>query len=348
MTPKFTVNLGLRYDFATWPYEGADRLTNLDPVTGLKFTPANSQFGKSLVKPDKNNFAPRIGLVYQLTPETVVRAGYGRFYMLFERAGSEDQLALNLPYLVNNVATANNNNVTANNIRLQTGFNLSLDPSAVNPTTVRLRAVNPEAVDPSIDQWNIGIQRQLPGNMVATLDYVGTKGTHLSTLKNLNQPLFNPNGTIMNAVINGTLQPVLPRSGLARACHSEEPTPTRNPLMSRRNISLLEARAALHKTHIIGASGAGPATLIYDITSHSVTSMNCPSATAPVILPMARFHTFSVGGVSAVQVVFVVADHLHYVLVTTMQCSAVRGAAASLAPSPIASGMAAFQGMNAP
>jgi outer membrane receptor protein involved in Fe transport len=214
VTPKFTMNLGLRYDFATWPYEGADRLTNLDPQTGLRFTPANSNFGKSLVKSDKNNFAPRLGLVYQLSSQTVLRAGYGRFYMLFERAGSEDQLGLNLPWLVNNVVTAANNNVTANNMRLVTGFNLSLNPSAVTVTNVRLRAVNPEAVDPSIDQWNFGIQHQLPGNMVATFDYVGTKGTHLSTLKNLNQPLFNANGTIMNAVINGTLQPVLPYPNL--------------------------------------------------------------------------------------------------------------------------------------
>jgi len=210
VTSKFTMNLGLRYDFATWPYEGLNRLTNLDPATRLRFTPANSQFGKSLVRPDKNNFAPRLGFVYQLTPQTVIRTGYGRFYMLFERAGSEDQLALNLPYLVNNVVTAGSTSQTANNIRLQTGFNLSLNPTAVDPITVRLRAVNPEAVDPSIDQWNIGVQRQLPGNMVATLDYVGTKGTHLSTLRNLNQPLFNANGTIMNAVINGILQPVLP------------------------------------------------------------------------------------------------------------------------------------------
>jgi outer membrane receptor protein involved in Fe transport len=194
LTRKFTMNIGLRYDYATWPYEGADRLTNLDPKTGLKFTPANSPFGRSLVKPDRNNFAPRLGLVYQLTPQTILRAGYGRFFMLFERAGSEDQLALNLPYLVNNVVTAANNNSTANNIRLQTGFNLSLDPNAVNPITVRLRAVNPESVDPTVDQWNIGIQRLLPGNMVATLDYVGTKGTHLSTLRNLNQQTFNANG----------------------------------------------------------------------------------------------------------------------------------------------------------
>src|SRR6266542_2704539 len=208
VTPKFTMNLGLRYDYATWPYEGLDRLTNLDPATGLKFTPATSRFGKSLVKPDKNNFAPRLGLVYQLNTHTVVRAGYGRFYMLFERAGSEDQLALNLPYLVNNVVTAGTTSQTANNIRLQTGFNLSLDPSAVNPTLVRLRAVNPEAVDPLMDQWNLGIQRQLPGNMVATLDYVGTKGTHLYTLRNLNQPAFNANGTPQTAFPYPGLGPI--------------------------------------------------------------------------------------------------------------------------------------------
>jgi hypothetical protein len=208
-TQKLTLNLGIRYDYATWPYEGYDRMTNFDPKTGIKFTPANSPVGKSLVKPDKNNFAPRVGLAYQLTPETVVRAGYGRFFMLFERAGSEDQLALNLPYLVNNVVSVGSvTNATVRNMRLQTGFNLSLDPSAVDVTTVRLRAVNPEAVDPSVDQWNLGIQRLLPGNMVATLDYVGTKGNHLSTLRSLNQPFLNANGTIMT--IQGTATPIFP------------------------------------------------------------------------------------------------------------------------------------------
>ncbi len=207
-TQKLTVNLGIRYDFATWPYEGADRMTNFDPITGIKFTPANSPVGRSLVKPDKNNFAPRVGLAYQYNDKTVVRAGYGRFYMLFERAGSEDQLSLNLPFLVNNVVSAPNNNSTANNIRLVTGFNLSLNPALVNPITVRLRSVNPEAVDPLVDQWNFGVQRLLPGNMVLTLDYVGTKGTHLSTLRSLNQPLLNANGTVKT--IQGTTTPILP------------------------------------------------------------------------------------------------------------------------------------------
>jgi hypothetical protein len=46
-----------------------------------------------------------------------------------------------------------------------------------------------------VDQWNFGVQRLLPGDWVVTLDYVGTKGTHLSALRNLNQQLFTSNGT---------------------------------------------------------------------------------------------------------------------------------------------------------
>lgn len=215
LTPKLTANFGLRYDYASWPMEGRDRMTNLDPATGLKFTPENSPVGRGLVKPDKNNFAPRIGLAYQLTPKTIIRVGYGRFFMTFERAGSEDQLALNLPFLVNNLVVAANNNSTANNARLASGFNLSLDPSAIlNDVTkvrgVRLRAVNPDSVDGSVDQWNLGIQRELSGSIVFTLDYVGTKGTHLSTLRNLNQPLFNSNGTVKNALVGTSFSPIVP------------------------------------------------------------------------------------------------------------------------------------------
>lgn len=207
-TPKLTLNLGLRYDYATWPYEGRDRLTNLDPETGQLFTPANSTHGRGLINPDKNNFAPRVGLAYQWNDNTVIRTGYGRFYMLFERAGSEDQLSLNLPYLVQNNVTAANNNSTANNIRLRTGFNLSLNPAAVDPRLVRLRAINPEAVMPSIDQWNLGVQRLLPGNLVVTADYVGTKGTHLSVLRNLNQQLFNAAGVGTGVIPYPSLGPI--------------------------------------------------------------------------------------------------------------------------------------------
>jgi hypothetical protein len=220
VSQTFTLNLGLRYDYATWPYEAAGRQTNFDPTTGQKFNRTNSSFGQSLVEPDKNNWAPRVGFAWQVAPKTVVRSGYGRFYSLFERAGSEDQMELNLPWLVNNNVSAANNNSTANNIRLRTGVNLSLDPSAVNPINVKVRAVDPHAQMPEIDQWNFGIQHELPANMLATVDYVGTKGTHLSYLMNLNQVFINGDGTASTVFPYTALGPIEFRSNGANSSYN--------------------------------------------------------------------------------------------------------------------------------
>jgi len=226
LTPRLTLNLGLRYDYATWPYSGADHMTNLlnpNPTavnaTGVLFTPADSQVGRGLVKPDKNNFAPRIGVAWQAANNTVVRAGYGRFYMLFERAGSEDQMFLNPPFVINNQVTAASTSTTANNMRLATGFNVSLDPNSLNLANVRIRAVNPNNVMPEVDQWNLGIQHQLPWQMVTTLEYVGTKGTHLSILRNLNQTYFDSMGRACTTVAGtptcpGITAPFIPYANL--------------------------------------------------------------------------------------------------------------------------------------
>jgi hypothetical protein len=194
-TRKLTVNYGLRYDYATWPYSATNALLNLNPATGQTITPANSPFGRSLVKPDKRNFGPRLGLAYHVSPNWVLRAGYGRFYQLYEREGSEDMLALNLPYLVNNQIGTGSSTETANSMRVATGFNLSLNPATVSRYSVDSRTVNPQDVMPSVDQWSAGVQRMLAGNMMLTVDYVGTKGTHLSLLENGNENTFNPDGT---------------------------------------------------------------------------------------------------------------------------------------------------------
>src|SRR6185436_14896574 len=100
---KLTVNLGLRYDFITPAMEAQDRQTNFDPSgTGsLLFASSGSLSDRGLVKADTNNWAPRGGVVYKLNEKTVIRGGAGIFYNLFDRVGSEDQLALNLPGLIN-------------------------------------------------------------------------------------------------------------------------------------------------------------------------------------------------------------------------------------------------------
>lgn len=215
--PNVTLNLGLRYDYATWPYSGSNHMLNvLSPTlnavnqTATLFCAGSSQpapcssitspFGNTLVKPDKNNWAPRIGIAWLPKPNWVVRTGYGRFYMLFERAGSEDQMFLNPPYLVDKAVSAASTSTTANNMRMATGFNLSLDPSQLNLAQIRFRTVNPNNVQPEVDQWNLGVERQLPGGIVATAEYVGTKGTHLSVLMDLNQQYFDSQGRACVAV----------------------------------------------------------------------------------------------------------------------------------------------------
>jgi len=217
--PKMTVSLGLRYDYATWPHDGANRMTNFDPVTGQTFTPGNSPVGDALISPDRNNFAPRVGVVYQLTSNTVVRSGYGRFYQLFDRNGSEDQLAENLPWLVNNNVSATNVNSTANNMILANGFNLSLDPNSVDRTKVRVRAIDAHASMPQLDQWNLGIQHLLPGNVVLTTDYVGTKGTYLAALSNLNQQGFTAAGVPTGVIPYLALGPIEFRSNVANSSY---------------------------------------------------------------------------------------------------------------------------------
>ena len=194
--PHLTLDLGLRYDYATWPYDAANQMTNLDPATGqLVYAKSGSGFSQQLVQPDKDNFAPRIGVAYQVTPNTVLRAGYGRFYQQFERIGSEDQMSLNPPWLLNVLPTVPSTDHTTPLFFFDQGFPASYrDVANINLMKVRLRAVDPNSQMPIIDQWSAGFQRRLPFDIVATVDYVGTKGSHLSYLRNLNQP--NPAGTI--------------------------------------------------------------------------------------------------------------------------------------------------------
>ncbi len=200
LKPNLTLNLGLRYDFATWPYEGRNRAANLDLQTGQQvFAKDGSLEDRTLVKTDKNNFAPRIGIAWSVNEKTVIRAGYGRFYQLFERYGSEDQLGLNPPFLLNAQETTTSR--TQPIFFLQDGFPAKYrDPANIDLRRIRLRSVNPESVMPEADQWNFGVQRLLPAQMVLTLDYVGTKGTHLSVLRNPNFLPGRPSANFQNRI----------------------------------------------------------------------------------------------------------------------------------------------------
>ncbi len=186
---KLTLNLGLRYDFMTPPTEQDNRLANFDPAGGgqLIFASDGSLADRALVNPDKNNFAPRLGAIYRLNDKSLIRGGYGMFFNQFDRIGSEDQLALNPPGLINNQvnSTGNTNPV----FLMRDGFPVNyLDPNNLVIRNLKLRAAFADAPRTMVQQFGIGFERELAGNMVVSADAVGSFTSHLAVLRNLNQP----------------------------------------------------------------------------------------------------------------------------------------------------------------
>ena len=108
VSKKLTLNLGVRYEYATPQWEDGNHLANFVPGSPAKMITATSGSisNRALVHPDRNNWAPRVGLAYTLTPKTVIRSGYGISYIHFNRAGGENLLAYNPP----SVITININN----------------------------------------------------------------------------------------------------------------------------------------------------------------------------------------------------------------------------------------------
>jgi hypothetical protein len=199
VNPRLSLNLGLRYDFITPALEANNAQTNFNPAASgtLTFAKDGSLEDRGLVKADRNNWAPRLGVVYKLDEKTVLRGGWGVFYNLFDRVGSEDQLALNLPGLVNKTITQTSGSPV---FFLRQGFpsgflnTPSLDPAAGQLRAVRLRAVSNDAPKTTTNQASFGVQRELDRGMVLSADFVYTRGSNLATLVNLNQPLPNAAG----------------------------------------------------------------------------------------------------------------------------------------------------------
>ena len=78
--------------------EKDNHLSNFDPTTdSIVLAKSGSIYNRSTIHPDRNNFAPRVGLAYTPAPKWVVRWGFGVIYVHFNRLGAEDLLPLNYP-----------------------------------------------------------------------------------------------------------------------------------------------------------------------------------------------------------------------------------------------------------
>jgi trimeric autotransporter adhesin len=189
---NLTLNLGLRYEY-NGPYaEAKNQIANLDVAPG--FTAAvpvepgqvgsfNGVFPASLIRPDRNNFAPRLGLAWKPVKLTVVRAGYGINYNLAQYGTVIQNFAFQPPF----AETATNTATTSNFLKLANAF-----PSLAPGTVTNNFAVDPNYRLGYVQVWNVDVQRELRGGIVMNVDYNGSKGTRLDTERALLIPGLQP------------------------------------------------------------------------------------------------------------------------------------------------------------
>jgi len=238
VTPKFTVNYGLRWEFYTpEKVNGAGNGGFAVLPEGVIRVAGYGGIGMNGNTADNfKQFAPRLGIAYQVTPKTVVRMGYGRSYdigvfgSLFGHTVTQ-----NLPVLANqqlNSPTNDNKtaafNFTGTCLPASGGYNPTICGPAPNqfpvipssgilplfgPTgTVSPRIRPDRLIAPTLDAWNATVQRQLTNKTSLEIAYVGNHGTHVfkgdSNTYNANQ------ATITGFNVPNPANPIDPKTGL--------------------------------------------------------------------------------------------------------------------------------------
>ena len=211
VTRKLTLNYGLRWDIPTPKKEAFNRMSNfsfteIDPAIGV---PGAMQFlGNCSGCTGKDSFenmywgmlAPRFGFAYNSTKNLVIRGSYGIDYMpdIQNGTGYETLLGYN-SYVGMNTSLIPNPFPALNPALYWTGLSGASLPSYAHvgflPFTGHVPDISPsisegQGVDyippgslkgPQVQNWNFGIQYQLPANMLLAVDYLGQKGTHLQS-----------------------------------------------------------------------------------------------------------------------------------------------------------------------
>lgn len=225
VTPKLTVNMGLRWEFATPLFERDNNYSNFDPNTNsMVRAKSGSLSNRSLVQPDYKDFGPRLGLAYSPNNKTVLRSGYGISYTFFNRVGSALE-GINAPqalFGVLNQSIPAGGAVPATFLTTQNSFTTGIaNPSSFNPANSNVVYLPPNTKWPYVQNWFLSIQRQLSKNTVLELGYNGNHSLRLPILADYNQAVPN--------AVTATCNPPAITSGCL-GVQARRPIPTYGPI----------------------------------------------------------------------------------------------------------------------
>ncbi len=187
---NFTLNVGVRYEYLSPYTELHNQIANLDLSPGVldpalgtpavavvlpgQSGPYSGGLPASLVRPDRNNIAPRVGFAWKPLRDTVIRGGYGINYNTGAYQSIAQQLAFQPPF---STAETNIQNVPGD-LTLQNGF-----PTPTSGAITNSYAVSPNYRLGYVQIRNIDVQQQIRPTLLLNLDYTGTKGTKLDILE---------------------------------------------------------------------------------------------------------------------------------------------------------------------
>jgi hypothetical protein len=218
---QLTLNLGLRWEYGSPYSEQNNYISNFDPGSQTVFTTSpgatagngitpvsyGGTYGKTLVNPDLNDFAPRFGFAFAATPKTAVRGGFGISYVHYTRAGSGDITAINAPQAqfatvtqITPTATPSNHCTTPLPAQIITpgtttpscyatsdqGFPSGL-VTIFNKATDNITWVPANTRDSYVESYYLSVQRQLSKNTLLDIAYVGNHSLKLQGFINGNQ-----------------------------------------------------------------------------------------------------------------------------------------------------------------
>ena len=222
VSPKLTLNLGLRWEYGSPYSEQNNNISNFDPASQTVFTTSpgavagggitpysgSGVYGKTLVNPDFTDFGPRVGFAYAADDKTSIRGGFGMSYVHYTRAGSGDILAINAPQ-------AQFASVTQSAPTLPSGTNPQCNPlpaqiiapgattpscfatmdqgfpsglvTTFNKATDNITYIPKNTKDSYVESYFLSVQRQLAKNTLLDIAYVGNHGVKLQGFLNANQ-----------------------------------------------------------------------------------------------------------------------------------------------------------------
>jgi hypothetical protein len=227
VTPRLTINMGLRWDVETPLTERYNRqndgfsLTAASPlqVPGYNLTGGllfDSSSNRTPFSTDYNNVQPRIGAAFKLNEKTVLRGGFGVYYLPTFDTGQNNGFAVTTPY------TASNDGNATPATNLSNPFPTGLvAPSGSSKGLATLMGTSITFSDPARTipynlQFSFGVQRQLPGGFVGDVSYVGSRTHEIEVSQSLDA-VSTQNlalGTKLNTTVANPFAGLLPGTSL--------------------------------------------------------------------------------------------------------------------------------------